>query len=353
MAPCESLESGASNSATAAGKIEARDGCWSLLGAGPGAGAGAGVGAGVSLAPELPEEPDVELPAPELLDPLVPDPAVDPVLPEPELPEPDPVVEPVLPPVGSPVPGAGGVDGTEAVAVLVVLVAGAEPVALPEADGLGADGDAAAWIPAAEGGAEGWLDAGVLAAGLEPPGHGDAENSLISGAEAGAVIPGGGGAAPIRAAWAAGLGAITGAVPPVAELTAEAAAAAEEEAESCCDDWHPDPFFVPGVAGTCVAGTPDTGPAAGADAAAAGAEPCRETPVPLPAPVPSRPEAGLPASTLELACTRASRSGPTDTARVAEIASATPVSAGPSRNAGCHPGQAKRVRRGGRAGRAQ
>lgn len=120
----------------------------------------------------------------------------------------------------------------------------------------------------------------MLAAGLEPPGHGDAENSLIAGAEAGAVIPGGGGAAPIRAAWAAGLGAITGAVPPVAELTAEA----------CCEDWHPDPFFVPGVAGTCVAGTPDTGPAAGADAVAAGTEPCPETPVPLLVPVPSRPE---------------------------------------------------------------
>lgn len=164
------------------------------------------------MAPELPEDPDVELPDPESLDPLVPDPEVEPVLPEPVLPDPDPVpaaVDPlvgsVLPLVGFPLPEGAGVEPD---AGLPVTDVGAEPVALPEADGLGAEGDAAAWIPAAEAGVEGWLGAGLLAAEPEPAGHGDAENSLIGGAEGGAVTPGGGGAAPIRAAWSAGVGAI-------------------------------------------------------------------------------------------------------------------------------------------------
>lgn len=133
------------------------------------------------------------------------------------------------------------------------------------------------------------------------------------------MTPGRGGAAPISASWAAGLG-----VSAAGPAMDEAAELAEEEGVA---DWHPEPGFAPGTAPERPAGIPAAGADTGLEPGAADEGP----PFGALTPVPSRPAAGVPASTLELACTRASRSGATDTVRTAESASERPASAGTSR----------------------
>lgn len=294
--------------------------------------------------------PESPVPPPEPADPEVPDPEV----PDPDVPVPD-----------VPVPGSVGVDPAGGV---LVPVAGGEAAGLPDGDGCG---DVVAWaggVALGVGEAGSWAGCAFCAGALTLAGHGDAgaEKSRTVGAGFGYVTPGCGGAAPISAACAAGLAA-TEPVPdpvlvplvlvaPVPAGAAELAVAglvpepalagpgADPDDEARCPDWHPEPRCAPGA--RAAEGRPPVPPAAGS-AGASG----RACPAP-PVPVPSRPAAGVPASTVELACTSAPRSGPTETAKAAESASAAPASAGPSRytgrGAGRPPGREKRARRRGR-----
>lgn len=256
----------------------------------PGAGAGAGsgdlAGPGPPVVAEFPVEadPDVELPDPESPDDALPD-DVD--------------------PVESPAPGLVGVEPDGGLLGLddgSGLVAGAEPAGLPDVVGCGVVGGVVGWGVVAGAAATGRSCAGTAAAGPGRAGQGviDAEDSLIAGAAVGSVIPGRGGAAPIRAAWAAGLGVIAaGPLAPVAGLTAESAAGpvAGLTADAVFAGRHPEPRFVPVATAECPAGAPAAGsalrPEVGetADGAPSGAR----------VPVPNRLEAGPPASTLELA----------------------------------------------------
>lgn len=170
-------------------------------------------------------------------------------------------------------------------------------------------------------------------------GHGPvgAETKVTAGVPGEAVTPGRGGAAPISADSFAGL-----------DARAEGlAAAVVPDAALCVADWQAGLGVVADPAAECPAGGTAHGrcPQAGGCAGAA-CEAARGTVLVGP----SRPEAGLCDSMLELACTRACRSGPTDTVSVAQIASAIPASAGVSRRTGTQAGREKRVRRPGREG---
>ena len=254
-----------------------------------------------------------------------------PGLPDPVVPDPVPV--PVCPPLE---PGSDGVESDGG--GLAGPVGGAEPSEPPVCVGCGAVGDAVGCAVAGAAGTAACSGAGTPACDPGRAGHGavGAEDKMIAGASLGSVIPGRGGAAPIRADWADGLGAIAAEPAEAAGLAADRAA----EADACFEDWQPEPDFAPeAIAGRPAAGAliPGAVRRPGTGAAAEGPPPGRA------GPVASKPETGVPASTLELACTRASRSGPTETARAAQITSVAPVSAGVSRGTGTQAGRAKRT----------